>query len=89
MRVQWKAVPAQCQWTNVGARRAIQIAKRTLKKTLEANNTLDFQVLQATLHRVTEILKQWPFVAKMLVGNQFEAVTTAMLLLGCTAASRQ
>ena len=77
-------MPAQCQWRNRGAEIAIQMAKRTLNKNLEADTTLDFQELQATFHGMSAILNERPLAAKHLA-EDIEAVTPAMLLLGKTA----
>ena len=38
--MQVEAVPAHCQWSNVGAERAIQIDKRTLRKKYTCGMTI-------------------------------------------------
>ena len=83
-----KAVPAGCQWINRGAQGAIQMATRILKK-METNHTLDFQELPSTFHGVTMILIQRPLAAKKLAGEEFEFVTSSMLLLGHTLVLKQ
>ena len=71
----------------VSVERAIQMAKCTLKKKLEADATLEFQELQATFHCVSAFLNKRPLNARILAGD-VQAVTPNMLLLGRFADSR-